>query len=279
MSSTSQLNSKELPAQDSFTKWIGVGIEFCQLMVIGLLLELLLFEGTEVIWLIRLSVIAALLAGILKSQGWFVLLALQCSLFIREPRRTEMYFGIAPLLFVVTALAIIAYSYWGRSVRTRISAWIIELLQAREEITPTVTVDGQEKASSSQYWLKFFGIQLVSWLVIVCAMMVTLQRLPLSANMRSEWFRSSVENEFTAWPGATLLVVALLIVVIFMEAGWRQMTSAQARAYLRSSFVLYHYRDLRMIVLRRLKLKRSAANPAITKKSLAIRNLDAPPKI
>lgn len=252
-------------------------------MLIGLLLELLLFEGTEVIWLIRLGVIAALLAGVLKSQGWFVLLALQCSLFLREPRRTEMYFGVAPLLFCLTVLAIIAYAYLGRSFRTRLSVWIVEQLRPLlgMKIAPagTTLIGNQAEVSPAWYWMKFIAIQFMSWFMVISLTMVALQRLPLTASMRSEWLRSSIENEFTAWPGATLLVVAGFLVVIFMEAGWRQMTAAQASSYLRGSFMLYHYSELRMIVLRRLKLKRVAASDASATKQLTKRAIDAPPRV
>jgi len=248
-------------------------LDVCQLLVIGLLLQLLLFEGTEVYWMLRLGVIAALLAGVVKSQGWFVLLALQASLFLREPRRPDVVIGLVPVAFCVTVIAIMAYTYLGRSFRRRVSGWIIEQVRAATGFRGG-TEESLVGVEASTSWGRFAVMQLLTWLVVVVVAMVALRRMPISNSMRGEWLKSSIENDYTVWPGASLLVVAVLLIVIFMEAGWRQMTAAQARIYMRSSFMLYHYRDLRMIVLKRLKMKRNAASAAAVKKRLAERAID-----
>lgn len=248
-------------------------LDVCQLLVIGLLLQLLLFEGTEVYWMLRLGVIAALLAGVVKSQGWFVLLALQASLFLREPRRPDVVIGLVPVAFCVTVIAIMAYTYLGRSFRRRVSGWIIEQVRAATGFRGG-TEESLVGVEASTSWGRFAVMQLLTWLVVVVVARVALRRMPISNSMRGEWLQSSIENDYTVWPGASLLVVAVLLIVIFMEAGWRQMTAAQARIYMRSSFMLYHYRDLRMIVLKRLKMKRSAASAAAVKKRLTERAID-----
>ncbi len=255
-------------------RWLGLFIELGQLSVIGLFLELLLFEGTEVIWLIRLGVIAALLAGILKSQGWFVLLALQASLFLREPRRSEMYFGVMPVLFCVTVLAIIAYSYLGRSFRMRLSDWLVGQLRTAFSGIENLKRKAEQESAES-HWMWFSGTRLLVWFVLVSVLMIVLRRLPLTVSMRSEWLRSSIENDLTVWPGASLLVVAILLIVVFREMAWRQMSAAQASLYMKSTFMLYHYRDLRMIVLRRLKLKRAAVGTSVDSKLLVERSIEA----
>ncbi len=116
-------------------------------------------------------------------------------------------------------------------------------------------------------------------MVIVLVAMLALLRLPISATARSNWLRNAMENDFTVWPGATLLVLSLLLVIVFMEAGWRQMTGAQASLYMRSSFVLDHYRDLRMIVVRRLKSNAKLVSGRGTRKQLVERVSDVPPKL
>ncbi len=248
-------------------------LDACQLLLIGLLLQLLLFEGTEVYWVLRLGVIAALLAAVVKSQGWFVLLALQASLFLREPRRADVAMGLVPVAFCVTVLAIMAYTYLGRSFRSRVSGWIIDQMRATPGLGHRQDETVWPSATASS-WGRFAVVQLLTWLVVVVVAMVALRRMPISNSMRAEWLKSSIENDYTAWPGASLLVVAVLLVVVFMEAGWRQMTAAQARLYMRSSFMLYHYRDLRMIVLRSLKLRRGAVSAAAAKKRLTERAVD-----
>jgi len=56
--------------------------------------------------------------------------------------------------------------------------------------------------------------------------------------------------------GAAILVAIVAAWVVISEISWRQMTASQARMYQRSVFVKLHYRDLRMVVMRRLKLRR-----------------------
>lgn len=249
-----------------------------QILVCGLLLDFLLFEGTEVVGIIRLGATAALLVGVLKSQGWLVLLALQASLFMREPRRPEMMLGLIPLLYGLTSICIIAYAYLGKPFRNRFSRWLVmQVLFALGTGERTVSDPSQSKEPSSN-WIQLVAVQFAVWLLITLVAMFTLIRSPISAAVRSEWLRNAIENDFTVWPGATLLVLTLLLVIVFMEAGWRQMSRAQARLYLHSSFVLEHYRDLKMIVLRRLK---KASIPAIVgspPKQLVERAADAPPK-
>ncbi len=256
---------------------VEMGLELCQLLVIAWLLQLLMFEGTGVHLAFRLGVIAALLAGVVKSQCWFVLLALQASLFLREPRRPEVFFGVVPMVFCVTVIAIVAYTCLGRPFRIRVSSWIVKWLRDATAMGSSKP-EGLAIAERSSSWTWFAVTQLLTWIAVAFVAIVLLGRLPISSAMRSEWLKSSMENESMVWPGAGLLVLAVLLIVVFMEAGWRQMTGAQARLYLRSSLMLYHYRDLRMIVLKRLKLKRAAVSTAAAQKRLSRRDIDAPPR-
>jgi len=244
----------------------------------GLLLDLLLFEGVEVVGLVRLGVIAAVLVGVLKSHGWLVLLALQVSLFSREPRRTEMMLGLVPWLYGLTSMGLVAYAYLGKPFRNRVSKWIVmQALFALGMEERTASGSSGPQAPSS-IWIRFVAIQFLVWMVVTFVAMLALLRLPISATVRSEWLRSAIENDFTVWPGATLLVLTLLLVIVFMEAGWRQMTGAQAKLYMRSSFVIDHYRDLRMIVLRRLKKSKKLASTGVSQKQLVERAVNTPPK-
>jgi hypothetical protein len=252
--------------------------DLAQLFVLGLLLDLLLFEGVEVVGLVRLAVIAALLVAVLKSHGWLVLLALQASLFMREPRRPEMMLGLVPWLYGLTSICLVAYAYLGKPFRNHVSKWLAVQTLFTIGIEERTESEPSQSTGTSTNWIRFLAIQFLVWMVITMVAMLALLRLPISATARSEWLRSAIENNFTVWPGATLLVLALLLVIVFMEAGWRQMTGAQARLYLRSSFILDHYRDLRMIVVRRLKNNKTLARAGVTPKQLVERVANVPPK-
>lgn len=245
--------------------------DLAQLFMVGIVLDCLLFEGLEVPGFIRLGIVALVLVGMLKSQGWLVLFALQVSLLSREPGRSDMSLGLIPWLFSLTTICIVAYAYLGTTFRNRISKWVV--MQALfacgldDQTQPNTT----EAQASSPNWLPFIAVQLVMWMVLIFVSMLALLRLPISSTVRSEWLRSAIENDFIIWPGATLLVITLLLVIVFREVGWRQMTNAQARLYLRSSLVLDHYRDLRMIVMRQIKKNRKQASTLVPHKQLVER--------
>jgi hypothetical protein len=253
--------------------------DLAQLLVLGLLLDLLLFEGIEVLGLVRMVVIVAVLVGVLKSHGWLVLFALQASLFMREPSRPEMVLGIVPWLYGLTSICLIAYAYLGRPFRNSVSKWLVTEILLAIGIEERTDSESARSRGSVSNWIRFVAIQFLAWMVIVLVAMLALLRLPISATARSNWLRNAMENENTVWPGATLLVLSLLLVIVFMEAGWRQMTGAQASLYLRSSFVLDHYRDLRMIVVRRLKSNAKLVSGSGTRKQLVERVSDVPPKL
>jgi hypothetical protein len=252
--------------------------DLAQLLVMGLLLDVLLFGGVEVFGLVRLGVIAALLVSVLKSHGWLILFALQASLFAREPRRPEMMLGLVPWLYVITSVCLVAYACLGKSFRSRVSKWLVTQVLLVLGIERTVAEPSPPHSSSSS-WVPFFAIQFMVWVVIVSVAMLALLQLPVTAAARSEWLRHAIENDSTIWPGATLLVLSLLLVIVFMEAGWRQMTGAQARLYLRSSFVVQIYGDLRMIVVRRLKMHKKLASAGLPQKQLIERVADTSPKL
>lgn len=247
-----------------------------QFLVVGLLLDLLLFEGTEVVAVIRLAAIAALLVGVLKSHGWLVLLALQFSLFLREPRRPEMLLGFVPPLYGMMSICVIAYAYLGKPLRSRVSKCLTSRVLFALGIEEQTASEASEPNDRDANWIQLVAVQLSIWFAITIVAMLTLLRLPISPSVRSEWLRDAIENDFTVWPGATLLVLTVLLVIVFREAGWRQMSRAQASLYLRSSFVLDHYHDLRMIVLRRLKRAKMQTDASATQKQLVERSVDAP---
>ncbi len=232
--------------------------DLAQLLVMGLLLDLLLFEGAEIAGLVRLGVVAAVLVGVLKSHGWLLLFALQVSLFSREPRRPDIMLGLVPWLYCLSSIALVGYAYLGKPFRNRVSRWIVA--QSRMFLGVEEKNVAQSSTNPPANWrlFQFVGTQFLVWMVITFVAMLALLRLPITTTARSEWFRNATENDFTVWPGASLLVLSLMLVIVFMEASWRQMTGAQAGLYMRSSFMLDHYRDLRMIVVRRLKKKKVA---------------------
>ncbi|MDX1926726.1 MAG: hypothetical protein SFV81_09420 [Pirellulaceae bacterium] len=263
-------NDANLPETQSPVRveLLVLAVDLAQLLVVGLVLDWLLFEGLEVLGVIRLGIVALLLVGMLKSQGWLVLFALQVSLLSREPGRPDMSLGLVPWLFSLTSIGIIAYAYLGKPLRSSISKWVVMQALFAFGLDDQSQATRSEAQATSPNWLQYVAVQFVMWMVVIFVSMLALLRLPISSSVRSEWLRSAIENDFIIWPGATLLVLALLMVIVFREVGWRQMTTAQASLYLRSSLVLDHYRDLRMIVLRQIKKNRKQTSTLVPQKQL-----------
>jgi hypothetical protein len=93
---------------------------------------------------------------------------------------------------------------------------------------------------------------------------VILARLPKNRDLNGS-LRQVVNLDPSMAAGAILIVSLIAVWAVVSEISWRQMTDAQARMYLRSSFVRAHYRDLRMIVMRRLKQRQKRIAEARTK--------------
>jgi hypothetical protein len=91
---------------------------------------------------------------------------------------------------------------------------------------------------------------------VLIGSIMLLSYLPLTPNSSREWFRQSLLNENILWPGPTLIVVLLLILVVVREFSWRQMTLEQSRLWLRSGFMITHRRDLLLILRRRMTLQK-----------------------
>ena len=115
--------------------------------------------------------------------------------------------------------------------------------------------------------LAFRALMLV---VVVLLSMLVFTHLPIFSSGREQWWQLSVSSGLTLWPGPTILVLALALIVVAWQNEWRQITPAQARLMLRSTFLSLHYRDLKMVVMRRLRLSKSGAaqqslgRPAVT---------------
>jgi len=59
--------------------------------------------------------------------------------------------------------------------------------------------------------------------------------------------------------GLSIFVVYVLTWIAVTEISWRKLSPSQASIFLRSVFIKYYHRDLRMITLKRLKIRRKRA--------------------
>lgn len=231
--------------------WVADGV---QLAAAGFLLDFLLFGSTGVSVLLRLVVLAGLLLTTLRSLGWPVLLAIQLSLLIREPSHRDMLHGLHSLMSCLAAIGVVAYASSFQSTRREfrnLFAATVHTAVHRDRVPLPAHLQAPQYPS--------LAIRACVLVALVLASMLIFIDLPIAAPVRDQWWQRSRADGLVLWPGPWVVVLGLALMVIFWQSQWRHMNPAQARLYLRSTFMHYHYRDLRMIVLRRLKASRSRA--------------------
>lgn len=244
-------------AQQAIRTWLvaALAADFIQLAAAGFLLDFLLFGETGVELLPRLVALAGLMLTTLRSLGWPVLLAIQLSLLIREPSNRDMLHGMNSLIMCLAAIGLVAYASSFKTTRREFRNLIAATLHG--------AIYGNRVHLPSRFEAPKYptlAIRACILIAVVLASMLVFIELPIAAPMRQQWWQQSLMDGLVLWPGPGAIVLALALVIAFWHSQWRPVNRAQASLYLRSTFMHSHYRDLRMIVKRRLKAARSAAS-------------------
>ena len=242
------------PAESS-VRWraccvLGAGT---QLLAVGVLFDYLLFSGFAIsVWL-RLIAIVLLLGATWKFTGWVLLLAIQVSLFLGELSHREIVDEVNVIVYCCATLALVAYVNSGWLSPGKIGRWLPFILYPRRD--PDADNSGSGDHREAGPWFRV--VPYITWLAVSILVSVFLMVcLPIWGSTELALYRRSVESQQTLWPGPLLVVSAVGLVVVVREMAWRQITSAEARLYLRSAFMLAHHGDLRAIVMHRIKTGR-----------------------
>jgi hypothetical protein len=207
---------------------------------------------------------------------WSLLAAIQISLYFREPSLTEMELGLVPFLYCLLALTLVAYASGLPLTRRHLGHWLALKLYTIASGNRSVPVaahpSGTERGQLPERLAASLAVRALSLVIVVLLSMVVFLQLPVWRDAREQWWQRSVNGGLTLWPGPTIFVLAIALVVIFWQSEWRQLTPAQARLVLRSAFVSHHYRDLKMIVNRRLKADRKNVAKDAVRQSAADRH-------
>lgn len=226
-------------SNDSPSPQLQVVADVIQLGLLAVLLRWFFFENSEIVVAWQVLVTGGLLVAIWRSMGWVVLMATQLNLFVGEPRRFDAHQAPEAVLTCFVILVLLAYTCSFRTTRREVQQWFAKI------ISPLIGPVVGSTIGLIVRLLNIFAVVLVS--------VVLFGLLPLSAHAREQWWQLSLTNGLTLWPGPTALVFVLACVIVFSQIEWLQLRPAEARLYLRSLFVRYHYADLRMIVLRQMK--------------------------
>ena len=243
---------------------VSLLLQLSVFVIVGALLLVLAPEGP---WSIRLLLIALVFVTLKRWAGVLVLMMVQGDLLLREGRSISPMNPFEAVLFVTVVIGVLMFVARSRrrlleAARGSMIPQLTAMLSGPESevnVSPPEdagVVAGRLLAAATRGLLMIVGC--------ITLARVILARLPKNRDLNGT-LRQVVNLDPSMAAGAILIVSLIAVWAVVAEISWRQMTDAQARMYLRSSFVRAHYRDLRMIVMRRLKQRQKRIAEARTK--------------
>ena len=243
---------------------VNLLLQLSVFVIVGALLLVLAPEGP---WSIRLLLIALVFVTLKRWAGVLVLMMVQGDLLLREGRSISPMNPFEAVLFVTVVIGVLMFVARSRrrlleAARGSMIPQLTAMLSGPESevnVSPPESagvVAGRLLAAATRGLLMIVGC--------ITLARVILARLPKNRDLNGS-LRQVVNLDPSMAAGAILIVSLIAVWAVVSEISWRQMTDAQARMYLRSSFVRAHYRDLRMIVMRRLKQRQKRIAEARTK--------------
>ena len=226
-----------------------------QLSVFAAVGSLLMLMAPELPWSIKLLIIALVLLSLKHWGGVMVLLLIQADLFLREGGQFAGLRGAWGIVFVFVVVSVLMFVARHRQLLRQIAGGsALSLLKDIFKPSSRQMVPASEPPVSplllSMASSAFRGVLLL--LCCIFAARFLLELLPNSREFTGN-LRDLTEIDPTMSAGVTLVVSVIATWLFVSEIAWRRLTPAQSRVLLRSVFLKIHYRDLRMIVRRRLK--------------------------
>lgn len=231
---------------------LGLVLQISVFVVVAALLMLL---APEAPWSIRLLIIALVMLTLKRWGGVLVLMLVQGDLVLREGRDMAILNGSGGVLFVLVVMGVLMFVARQRELLQQIAR--SSLLQVAREFLNSSDAPAESPKEFSIPAGRIVssalrGITLMFGCVVIAR--VVLGMLPTNREVTAG-LRDFIDVDPSLTAGAMLIVCLFAVWIAVSEVSWRQMTTAQARMYLRSAFLKLHYADLRMIVRRRLKVR------------------------
>ena len=221
----------------------------------------------EVPLLARVVLIAGVLMTLRRWGGVVVLLLVQGDLFLREGRQIPPLRGADGLVLAFVAVAVLMFVSRQRLLLANLAGMSISDLFRRWTGHEDPTGSGNADKASDRVASTFQSASVAVFdlipaalrgltLILICVTTARflLSRIPRNSELTGQ-LRDVVNADPTLASGGLVLMVLLALWVIVGEVSWRQLTPAQARIYLRSELLRETYADLRMIVLRRIRMR------------------------
>ena len=261
---TTGISSGDVLRRSSAELQYGLTLQLSVFAAVG---ALLLLMAPEIPWSVKLFIIALVLLTLKHWGGVLVLLLIQADLFFREGRQVGGLRGSWGIVFVFVVVTVLMFVGRHRQLLSQIAGGSVFSLLKDSFKRPTVETEAAWESLESSLLLRMASSALRGVTLLLCCTIsarVVLGLLPDTRELHGN-LRDLTETYPTMSAGATLVVSVIAAWLVVSEIAWRRLTPAQSRVLLRSVFLKIHYRDLRMIVLRRLKQRRQRA--AAKKKS------------
>jgi len=228
-----------------------------QLLAISMCIELLLGLPGGIGILLRFALIAAIMFCITLRWGWLSLIALQVSLVVQEPHRQPLEQIPSAFLYVLLACFVIVVAMTLPEAHGFVTDCCVRLIRASASSGESFQASIKSSSKQVRTVLGFgLAIRILQMVMSVVLGIFLLTHIPIGQQSNS-WLQWSRDHGQAVWPGSLLLVLMIAVFVFARENAWRQITSSQAKLYLRSQQLITNGQDFFSFERRRQKRKGS----------------------
>ena len=243
---------------------VAWGSFYALLSIVFVILQLpQLFSDNDVSFALGLILIGIFALTLKRWTGAAILLFSQIVLLNAEPqnnRQQVIEFGIVWVALPI--LLIVAVSRF-RTIQERQSQSVLRSLAALTSASSVPLNPNAARSVLKNFRLAMFDTLRTCVLLMACGLvallvmkMVPIREVDIGFNTIRE-YRLKTSGYRLLLLGLTMFAVYLLTWIGVSEIVWRMLSPRQASIYLRSVFINYYHRDIRMIILRRMKLRRA----------------------
>ena len=254
--------------RSSFVGKVAFGIGNCiQFVLMGLLLDLLLFTDVEINAGLKLALLAFLIFGIAKRQAWLLLVAIQCALFFRDVRNTSLMLNMLSYIYAMTVLILLLFTFRLEKYSEAISGFIASRIMSvisgeREGRQPSRRLSPDEVLLS----LGRLATRFIVLAIILLLATIVIRYLPFAIGRQKYLLSAAQENDYMMWPGSGVLVFALGFYFVIREFVWRRATPLQAVMYMRGLHLREHNVEIGSVIRRRAKIEQKKKKQAQKKR-------------
>ncbi len=223
-----------------------------QLTVVGVLIGVLLFQGTELFLAVQALFVILLLLLIGRTSAAPLLVAFQLVLFFRETKSSSTLLDAGSSLFVLIVLGLLMFLSRDETLKRFTRRSVMEL--ARSLFTRGNVPTVQPVVAPSSLLVPVVQGAMLLTLCVLAAQIVLMQ-LPLPGEVQRGQ-PSFDEMRQTLASAPTLLTALLASVLVMSWLSWCRLTRGQASLYARSTLVSLLYSDLSLIVRHRIHFRR-----------------------